>query len=70
MKAKLVIDMPDNCWECIFRRQTISGIGFVCVAKQKLLPKSYCNASKRKPKWCPLEPIKEGKYAIDSWNEY
>ena len=57
MKAKLVIDMPYNCWECQFRRPTISGLGYLCVAKEKGIADCYNTASKTKPEWCTLEPI-------------
>lgn len=67
MKAKLVIEMPYNCWECQFRRPTISGFSYLCVANEKVLPDCYNSASKTKPDWCPLEPVKQLKsaYTVD-----
>lgn len=59
MKAKLLTDMPYNCWECKFRRPTISGLGYLCVAKEKGLPDCYNSTLKTKPNWCPLERIEE-----------
>lgn len=56
MKAKLIIEMPYNCWECQFARPTLSGVGYVCVAKETRLPECYCDASETKPNWCPLIP--------------
>lgn len=59
MKAKLVIEMPYNCWECQFRRPTISGLGYLCVAKEKSLLDCYSSCSEQKPNWCPLERLGE-----------
>jgi hypothetical protein len=55
MKAKLIIDMPDNCSECRLWRFTQMGF-MVCAANGKLLG---AENSHEKPDWCPLEPISE-----------
>jgi len=56
VKARLEIEMPYNCFECQFRRPTISGFKEICVACEHIIDGSL-NSTSEKPDWCPLEPV-------------
>ena len=57
MKAKLIIEMPTNCYDCPFRRPSTLTYGYTCCVTLDSL-KAYRSGDKI-PKWCPLEPIEE-----------
>jgi len=57
MKAKLIIEMPTNCYDCPFRRPSTLTYGYTCCVTLDSL-KAYRSGDKI-PKWCPLEPIIE-----------
>jgi hypothetical protein len=49
MKAVLVIDMPNRCWECPIHYLNI------CEANQYKV--GWENGRNGKPEWCPLKPL-------------
>jgi len=49
MKAVLVIDMPNRCWECPIHYLNI------CEANQYKV--GWENGRNGKPDWCPLKPL-------------
>lgn len=51
-KAILVIDMPDNCYECVMCRENHYGDD-VCIATYERI------FTAEKPDWCPLKPAPE-----------
>lgn len=79
MKAVLVIDMPNNCSECLFCREAkLFPIGkledytykqlYECGVRPEDIENSYLpNIIKEKPVWCPLKTLSEIKrYPIQS----
>ena len=60
MKAILVIDMPDACYECPCYRQTQEGFED---CKATYIPLSPTEVNDI-PEWCPLKPMPE-KRTID-----
>ena len=58
-KGFIVIDMPNNCWECeccITKNyaHSFGGEEYCGVTRQKVV--DYFN-SKTKPDWCPIKPL-------------
>jgi hypothetical protein len=56
MKAKLVIEMPDNCGECDLNRYTQTGF-MICAGKPSWA--RFDPDLNSKPDWCPLEEVPE-----------
>ena len=55
MKAILVIDMSDNCYECQLR-----SVDICCgTSDHKFLKFGRCSSKGGKPKQCPLRPMPE-----------
>ncbi len=67
-KSVLVIDTPENCYDCQFCYELDEGVEACCSimddGKDKSLMKEidceygYCQG---KPDWCPLKPLPENK---------
>lgn len=56
MKAKIVIDMPENCFSCpLCAKFKIR----LCTATDRIVG-HFMN---KRPDWCPLVPEKEKKYS-------
>ena len=65
MKAILVIEMPNECWECPMH---IDGVDDeneeIMVCKAKARESDYG----KRPKWCPLKPMpQKNKYDVDKY---
>ncbi len=58
-KAILVIDMPDDCFECNFCVELAAQDR--CVAAGKSI------FTIKKPKWCPLKPAPDEMYEGGTW---
>jgi hypothetical protein len=52
-KSALVIDTPENCYDCPFGTAYCGELEYV----------GYCE-SKSRPDWCPLKPLPERKEYI------
>jgi hypothetical protein len=58
MKAKLVIEIPSNCYDCKLSGPSMT-IGLVCVPMLK-----HINSRKyqeNRAEWCPLIPLEESE---------
>ncbi len=58
-KAILVIDMPENCEECRMAR-LVNGNQVMCCI-DRMVARSYSDATEDRPDWCPLVPMPNGK---------
>lgn len=67
-KSVLVIDTPENCYDCPFGTAYCSGIEYVayceladCLDYDAFLmtEEHYDRESKSRPEWCPLKPLPE-----------
>lgn len=82
-KAVLVMDMPENCIDCIFCREISECTEACCEIEFESEDDSLCrmidNYCQEKPDWCPLRhvPDKKEKYSlmgdnsegyVDGWN--
>jgi hypothetical protein len=57
MKARLIIEMPDNCYDCQFRRPSVLTYGYTCCVTLDSLT-SFRSGDKR-PAGCPLVEVEE-----------
>jgi hypothetical protein len=72
-KSVLVIDTPESCRECNFRKYNEFGRCYVCAAKNNYMIDRDVNIDII-PYWCPLSPLPEkislhkfiGKAAFDN----
>ena len=64
-KAVLVMDMPNNCMECVFCFEIDEGIEASCMISIEPNDEDLCRAIEDycqcKPDWCPLNPMPEKK---------
>lgn len=70
-KGFILFDIPDNCFDCIYRCYDFDGVHFCSVTTEeddhtcnRLID---CEVKKQKPKWCPIRELPEkmevcGKY--------
>lgn len=55
-KSVLVIDTPDSCRECNFRKYNEFGRCYVCAAKNNYMIDRDADID-QKQSWCPLSPL-------------
>lgn len=68
MKAKLIIEMPENCMEC----PCGNGVGDECCVVGKEVgtyEDNYINGQYERPDWCPLVSMPDGKEESDEAEE-
>lgn len=64
-KSILVIDTPENCYDCGIRKgYSCGGVSVIC-GIGKTLPTNL-----RKPDWCPLRDLPEKKSENKYHNDY
>ena len=71
MKAILVIDMPESCYECQFQGMGGRDLELLTCS----LNRWRVDNPNERPSWCPLKPIvfcEECKYAdeLGEWSKY
>lgn len=72
-KSVLVIDAPENCYDCPFGTAYCGGLEYVgcceladCLDYDEILmtEEQYDCESKSRPEWCPLKPFPDKKEYI------
>lgn len=76
-KSVLVIDTPENCYDCPFGTGYCSDLEYEglceladCLDCNEILitEEHYGCESKSRPDWCPLKPLPERKNFVNSTN--